>query len=401
MSSPSWTRYYRMWIGYLMSYSFSANISTIFIQAYAIRVLDYGVSELGTLTFVNLASLSLGNMLSPIILYRYRNRRVSLWKAFISISVTSWSLSGFSDLTPSRYSLYALVAIAQFSGAIGNLAYSDTISDAVPKEESVRVFGRANALSTLSALVALTSTVVLFGVMGPQTLSYRICYSLSLAVASVSAAFLLRMWDLRKRDPVRLSFGDVYEGYRRVLNDGRIRNYVLFMVYFTFCVNIPGALWNYYIINVFDGSETWISINNIASTLATSLGNYTLSRLYRRVDPSRVLKVAIIPISLVPLLFLTAYTMTYQALLNLFSGFSWSMFNLVVGIYNLYLASESKRIYMLSMLGVMTNVVAAAASKLGSSIASISLLAMQSTFIASFIGRVLMYVYSRKRLPTL
>lgn len=401
MNLQQWSKYYRIWINHSIFYSFSANISMIFHQAYAIRILNYGVDELGTLTFINLAFLALGNLLSPILLYRYRDKRVTLWKIFTSINITSWSLTGFSDIIPGGYTLYILVALAQFSGAAGNLAYSDTIADMIPKEESVRIFSRANTLFTSSALAALVLSVSLFGIMGPNLLSYRICYSVSFGTALISVAFLLMMKDLSRRNPSILGFGDVLNGYQGVLNNARVKSYLVFMTAFTFFVNIPGALWNYYIINVFRGSETWISLNNITSILGLSIGNYTISKFYHRVNPKNVFVISVIPISLVPLFFLISYTMEYQAVLNLFSGFSWSAFNLVAGIYNLYIADEHERIYMLSVLGIASNLAAATSSKLGSFIASVNLIAMQSTFIVSFIGRLLMYIYGRRKLPSI
>ncbi|MEM0153273.1 MAG: MFS transporter [Ignisphaera sp.] len=401
MSLQQWSKYYRIWINHSIFYSFSANISMVFHQAYAIRILNYGVDELGTLTFINLAFLALGNLLSPILLQRYRDKRVALWKIFTSTNIISWSLIGFSDIIPGRYTLYILVALAQFSGAAGNLAYSDTIADMIPKEESVRIFSRANTLFTSSALAALVLSVSLFGIMGPNLLSYRICYSVSFGAALISVAFLLMMRDPSRRNPSMLSFGDVLNRYQGVLNNVKIKSYIVFMSVFTFFVNVPGALWNYYIINIFRGSETWISLNNITSILGLSIGSYTISKFYHRVNPKNVFVISVIPISLVPLFFLISYTMEYQAVLNLFSGFSWSAFNLVAGIYNLYIAGEHERIYMLSMLGIVSNLAAATASKLGSFIASVNLIAMQSTFIVSFIGRLLMYIYGRRKLPSI
>ncbi|MCS7111458.1 MAG: permease [Ignisphaera sp.] len=401
MSSHQWNRYYRIWVNHSIFYSFSSNISMVFHQAYAIRILGYSVDELGTLTFINLAFFALGNLVSPALLYRYRDRRVTIWKIFTSINIISWSLTGFSDITLNKYVLYMLVAIAQLSGAVGNLAYSDTIADMIPKEESVRIFSRANTLFMSSALVALVTSVALFGVVGPSLLSYRICYTAAFITALISTALLLMMRDLTRRNPSALNLGALLKGYQNAMSSGKIKSYVMFMAIFTFSVNLPGALWNYYIINVFKGSETWISINTITSTLALSIGSYVLNRFYHRIEPKRILTISIIPISLFPLLFLAAHTMTYQALINLFSGFSWSAFNLIAGIYNLYIAEEKERIYMLSMLGIASNLAAATSSKLGALVASISFTAMQSIFVASFVGRLLMYMYGKRRLPSI
>ncbi|MEM4914152.1 MAG: hypothetical protein QXX12_06340, partial [Nanopusillaceae archaeon] len=158
--------------------------------------------------------------------------------------------------------------------------------------------------------------------------------------------------------------------------------------------------WNYYIIKVFNGTELWISVNNIMNLVAGTLGNYLLSKVSHRLNPKKTIVYSIIPISFVPTIFLFSSTLSAQAVMNLYSGLSWTGFNLIVNIYNLYLAGE-KRVYMIALLGVLNNLAASIASRLGSAIASINLLAMQMVFVMSTIGRLSMYFYARKNLPNI
>ncbi len=391
----------KRWIFHSVFYNFSVIIASVFYQAYAIRILNYGVDELGTLTFINIAMIALGNFVGLPLLYKYRNMRVLIWKSCASINLVSWSLTGFVDILKIRSLIYILIALAQFSGAIGGLAYSDTIADIIPKEKSLSVFSRVNTYVTTSSFIALTTSTLIFWLLGPNIFSYRICYIMALASAAISIIFVSILWEKNARSSMRQRVGDIIANYSRIINDNGMRGYIIFMLILTIFTNIPAAIWNYYILRVFNGSETWVSINNISSTLATVLGNYIFSRVYHRLKPKSVLIYSVIPISFIPIFFLISSTIVYQALLNLYSGFSWAAFNLVAGIYNLYLPKESDRIYLLSLLGIVNNMAAASSSKLGAYIASINMLLMQLVFIISGLGRLLALIYGMKKLPSL
>ncbi|ADM28589.1 permease of the major facilitator superfamily protein [Ignisphaera aggregans DSM 17230] len=391
----------KRWIFHSIFYNFSVIIASVFYQAYAIRVLNYSIDELGTLTFINIAMIALGNFIGLPILYRYRNVRVLIWKFFTSMNLISWSLTGFVDVLKIRSLLYGLVAIAQFSGAVGGLAYSDTIADIIPKEKSLGIFSKVNTYVTASSFIALTTSTLIFWLLGSNISSYRICYTMALTAAIISIIFLSILWEKNIRNSIKQKMRDIITSYLKIVNDDGMRGYIIFFLILTVFTNIPAAIWNYYILKIFNGSETWISINNISSTLATVLGNYTFSRIYHRLKPRNVLIYSIIPISFIPIFFLLSPTVIHQALLNFYSGFSWAAFNLVAGIYNLYLPKESDRIYLLSLLGIVNNLAAASASKLGAYIASINILLMQLIFIVSGVGRLLAFIYGRKRLPSL
>lgn len=395
-------KYYKTWLLYSVFYSFSTTMSTVFYQSYAIRVLNFEVEDLGNVTSLNIAMIALGNFNGLYLLHRFRNKRLMLWRTFISLNAVLWSLIGFMDLVEgSRYLFYTCVALAQLSGAMGGLASSDTIADMVPRDLSVRVFSKLNTYVTASSSVSLLTATVVFNSIGISLHSYRVCYGLSMVSAIASAGLLMLIKDLNVRRSTVVNFKTFINGFKEVFDDVNLRSYASLMTMFMFAVNLPAALWNYYLIMVFGGSEVWISINNILNTFALALGSYILSKVSHRLNPRNTFIYSIIPISFVPVVFLMSSTMVSQALMNFYSGLSWSGFNLMTSVYNLYLPRESNRLYLLSTIGIANNLSAALASRLGASIASISLTAMQSVFVASCIGRLLSLIYAKRRLSSI
>jgi MFS family permease len=364
-----------------------------YYQAYAIKILGFGVNEIGNITFLNLAAISLGNAIGVMLLNRVRSKRVLLWKAFTTLNLIFWALTGFSDIVMPR-TIYTFVFVAQFGGAIGGLAYSDTIADTIPKSKAIEIFGKVNAYVLSSSVTGLSVATVIFLFLDVRE-SYRIIYLMSLATAIASAGVLYLITDLVKRENIKVSLQQFYKKISEVIGDNAVKHYVIFVTLFTFFVNVPGALWNYYIIKIFRGTEMWISLNTISSTLANAIGNYIFGKASNRISHKNTLAYSTIPISLVPLLFLFSNSFEKQVMLNIFSGFGWSAYNLMTGIYNLYLAGED-RVYMISLLGITTNILAAIATRLGAAIASINMLLMQLTFLVSFIGRLAMYILARR-----
>lgn len=395
--NSDWDKYVKIWIQHSFFYSFTFTLASTLYQAYAIRILKFDVDELGNAVFINLATIALGNLIAVPLLQRYRRRRIVIWKIFTTINIVSWALTGFTDLLQ-KHAFLLFLALAQFTGAVGGLAYSDTIADLIPKERSIKVFSRASVYTVTASLLSLVISFTIFSYLGFTSTSYRVNYVLSLASAIISSSFLWFMKDLVKRENNKVTFKYLASMYRNIITDNKCKHYILSLTLFTFFVNIPGALWNYYIIKIYNGNELWISVNTIASTLATTIGNYILSNISHKLNPKKTVVYSSIFISFVPIFFLISPTFESQALLNLYSGFSWAGFNLMLNIYNLYLAGEN-RIYLIAILGILNNLGAAIASRLGATISTLGLTAMQCVFLASGLGRLATYIYMRRKLP--
>lgn len=386
-----------MWIRHSIFYSFTFTLTSTLYQAYAIRVLGVDVNDLGNIVFIGLAAIALGNIVAVPLLHRYRHMRIFIWRISTTINAISWALVGFSDMFVHRlYSLILLLAIAQFTGALGGLAYSDTIADIIPKEKSIKIFSQVNVYTVVASFLSLVVSLFVFVYVGTTVIGYRICYTLTLLTAVVSSAFLWMVKDYTKRPNQSVTARYMFIMYRKLLLDNSCGQYLTAIVLFTFFVNLPAALWNYYIIHVFSGNELWISLNTIASTFATALGNYILNAVSHRLNPKKTLSYSVLLTSFVPVMFILSPTLERQILTNIYSGLSWAGFNLMINIYNLYLAGEN-RVYLISLLGVLSNLSASIASRAGSTIAVIGLTAMQLVFIASALGRLATFFYIMRK----
>ncbi|MEM1645655.1 MAG: permease [Ignisphaera sp.] len=395
--SSEWRKYVNIWTKHSIFYSFALTLTSTLYQAYAIRILGFDISKLGDAVFISLGAIALGNIVAVPLLYRYRHKRVNIWKIFTTTNIISWSLTGFSDMF-SRYAIFIFLAIAQFTGAIGGLAYSDTIADLIPKEKSIAIFSRVNVYTITASLLSLITALAIFTYLGLTLNSYRVCYALSLLLAIISSILLWMMKDSTEKPSQIISIKTLFDTYRGVVRDNKCKNYIISVVSFTFYTNLPGALWNYYVIKVFNGNELWISIKTISNTFASALGNYILSSISHKLSPKKTVEYSAIFISFVPILFILSPTLERQVLMEIYSGLSWAGFNLMTNIYNLYLVGEN-RVYLVSMLGMLNNLGASIASRIGSAIASLGLIAMQLVFILSWLGRFTTYFYMRKKLP--
>lgn len=178
------------------------------------------------------------------------------------------------------YAIYIFVFIAQFGGAIGGLAYSDTIADVIPMSRAVEVFGKVNAYTLSSSVAGLSIATAIFLFLNVRE-AYRVIYVISLITAVISAGVLYLVTDLVRRESIKLSLKQFYKKASGVISNAAVKHYTMFVSLFTFFVNIPGALWNYYIIKVFGGTEMWISLNTISSSLANAIGNYVFWKSFK------------------------------------------------------------------------------------------------------------------------
>jgi len=396
-SASGSSRWLKRWFIHSFFYWLSTTLSTAFHQAYAIRVLGYGVEDLGVLSFINILGVAVGSFAGLILVYRFRDKRLSFWKALTSLNLYAWSTAGFSDLLGSKLAFTLLVFTAQFAGSCGGLAYSDTIADVVSRRDSVRVFGRVGLYNSLATLLSLAYSTLVFHA-APYAEAYRVVYATAVASGAASSAFLLSLWKTTVREPVKITLRDVAARFRGVVSDERVKNYMVFIASYTFSVNLVIAVWNYYLITVFKGDEVWISVNNISYTLATITGNYVVSKLHYKLNPRKVLVASSYFIVFIPVMFLLSPTLPLQVLLNYYSGLSWAFFNNMANIYNLYIAGSDERVLVISTLGVVNNLVAATASRLGAYLGSHSLVHLQAVFIISALTRLASAVYGQRKL---
>jgi hypothetical protein len=398
-------RVLKLWRAEAATYQFSASISTTLAQAYAIRVLHFDVELLGLLVFLQIGSVSLGYLVGSLLVATLRRRRILLWKVPGALNRVLWATVGFSHLLPERVRvgyLLASVATAQFAGSVAGIAAGDVGADLVSRERAVRFYSSLNSLALLANCLGLATATALFYVVPVRSAAeaYTVAYGVALASSITSTALLAMLEDL---NPPSSSTGvtEALREFARVSRDPDCSSYVGLVTLFTAVVNLPGALWNYYLLTVFGGSESWITLKAVTANLSQAIGYRVWGGVLRRVGTRGGLYVGIALTSPIPTAFILAPTLWSQLAVEAYSGFVWAAYNLANNIYTLYLPRRESRVYFIALLNLASNAVASVTSRLGASIASLGLQPMNAVFIASTVGRVVSSVVARARAPRL
>jgi len=400
LSEKERSRLLTLWRVESATYNFSMSISTTIAQAYAIKVLKFDLELLGTMVLIHLGTLGVGYLLGSVAVSVFRNRRILFWKLMGSLNRCLWALTGFSHNLPAEHRVWTFltaIATAQLSGSIAVVASGDVGADLVSREKAIKFFSSLSSINLVANSLGLAATTAFFNIL-PEEEGYITTYSASLVFSAISSGFLLMLKDI---DPPasRTSFRDLVKDFTDVTGSSSCTSYVKVATLFTFIVNLPGALWNYYLLNVFGGNETWVTLKAIAANLSQSAGFRAWSRISRRMGLKKTLYVGIALTSPIPAAFIFLPNLPGQIALEAYSGFVWAAYNLANNIYTLYLPKRALRVYFIAVLNIAGNTLASAASRLGASLASVSLVAMNSVFIASTLGRVATSVLARKSAP--
>lgn len=389
-----------MWKAESATYSFSVSISSTMAQAYAIKLLKFDLNLLGTTVLLQLSTLGLGYFLGSIVVSIYRTRRILFWKLLGSANRCLWAVLGLTHELPEEYRVVAFLsalATAQLSGSIAGVASGDVGADLVGKERALKFFSSLSSLNMVANSLGLITATAFFGLL-PVVEGYVAAYSTALAFSIISSGLLLMLKDLSPPSSGR-SFRELVNDVSEVTRNNECSSYIKTVTMFTFIVNLPGALWNYYLLNVLGGGETWITLKAIAANLSQSLGFRAWSRISRAVGLRKTLYVGMALTSPIPAVFTFIPNLPGQILLEVYSGFVWAAYNLANNIYTLYLPNRATRVYFIAIINIASNALASAASRIGASAASISLLAMNTVFYSSTLGRVLVALLAKKSAP--
>jgi len=383
---------------------YSTSISTTLAQAYAIKVLGFNVELLGLMVSLQIGSVSLGFLVGSLLLVVFRRKRILLWKLFGAVNRILWATIGFTHLLPIEAKtpfFLVSIATAQFTGSIAGLASGDVGADLVSRERAIKFFSSLNSLTLLASCLGLATATVIFDLLLLNTEeAYIIAYSVALASSIISTILLALLEDL---NPVttRVKPVDALREYVYIARNQDASNYLKLVTIFMAVVNLPGALWNYYLLTVFKGSESWITLKAIVANLSQAAGFRVWGELSRRIGVKKSLYIGILLTAPVPVIFIYASTLPAQLAMEAYSGFVWAAYNLANNIYTLYLPRRESRVHFIALLNLSFNAAASVTTRLGASIASLGPVEMNAVFIASAIGRVVAGFIARSKAPRL
>ncbi|MEM3927085.1 MAG: hypothetical protein QXU13_05860 [Desulfurococcaceae archaeon] len=364
----------RLWYMESSLYNYSINISMGIVNALVIKILGYGVVELGLLTFLRLLAIALSQLPAVYLTMFHRDKRKWVWFILGSVNRVGWALMIISIFLPRGIDLvyiFTLTFIAQFTGGIAGVAASDTIGDLIPPSMSTVVFARVNQFNYMATAMSYVTTVLVFISPFDSVTRYIIAYMVALSAAMASAIILYFIPDPEITDSPRVMGvrnGDVVL-FKDIIAEKKLRNYLTVISMFNFAVNIPAAFWDYIVLNVTNGMEVFIVLKNIVNLGIKFTGMKWWQRYVMKIGVKKAFVRGLAFTSLIPIAYIEVISPIEIIGIEVYSGFTWIPVDLGSMIYNIYLPPSSARPVYVSTINLATNLVSSIASYIGTSIA--------------------------------
>ncbi|MCS7106630.1 MAG: hypothetical protein NZ902_00765 [Acidilobaceae archaeon] len=384
------------------SYTLSTAISTNLVNALAMRYMGYGIVEIGALTLLRTAAVSVGSVAALPLLERYRRERLRVWLLFGTVNRVGWALTALAPLLPpplNHATLLGVVASAQLAGAIAGVASMDTLADNVRPSVAGKFFGAVASLNNLATLLAFLLTLLAFRLLSPEW-AYASLYSLALATALLSTWSLATLKDFFPKESRELDLKGAMRGYAEVLvKDVSSGRFIALSNAFTFAVHVPSAFWDYYVVRVMGGDETWLTVKNIANMALKSLSLKLWSSYLNIIGARRSVLASMFSTAPIPVLYTSSDSLMALVGVNVYASIAWTPWEIANTLYTMYLVPESKRPSFVSAQNVASNAVATIGTGFGVLVASIS--GVTSAFVISSLLRAAVALLSVRWMPEL
>jgi predicted MFS family arabinose efflux permease len=168
---------------------------------------------------------------------------------------------------------------------------------------------------------------------------------------------------------------------------------------FHLAVNIPASFWDYYIMVVIGGNESWVTVKNIAMLSSKAIALRTLAPLIDSMGAKRSLYISMAAVSPIPLLYYNATSVFELVGTSVFSSIAWAPWDVASALYVYYLVSEDRRPAFTSLQNISSNIAATLGSAIGSWIGAH--LGIYHVFLTSSILRLAIAMLAYRMTPEL
>lgn len=366
-------RFAKLWYVEASTYNFSVNLSLGFANAFVIKVLGYGLPELGFLTVLRTLAVFISQPFAALITVAYRSRRKAVWFVAGALNRLLWALVPLALLFPGDKGLAYLASltfIAQFAGGVAGVAAMDCVGSNIPSSMATKAFSTVNKLSYMSIGLSQLAGIAVFLSKIDMLTSYVTVYGLAFTLATVSTILLYLIPDdyglSNANSIVRFSSA------LQVVEDRRLRRYLFVISLFNFSVNIPAPFWDYLVLELTGGRELFIPVKNIANLFTKYVAVDWWQRQAFRKGLRKTLVEGMAFTTMVPVLYLEASSAAHVVIAEVVSGVVWAPVDVGTGVYNTYLPPDTVRPVYLSTVNLLVNGMASAAASVGTVLATIT-----------------------------
>lgn len=393
------SRFRKLWLVEASLYSFSINLSLALSNAFMIKVLGYGIGELGLLVAIRVLAVALSQFPATLLVLEYRGKRKTIWLIAGGVNRLGWALVPLAMLLhrPLDFMyLSALTMITQFTGGVAGVAAMDTVGDNIPGSKATSVFSSLSRLSNIAILLSQLIGIAIFTLVDKSIDAYLLIYVLAFISALISTIILYYTPDRGVYLGRQLITG--WSSVSDVIKDGKLSKYLFVISMFNFAVNIPAPFWDYIVLGISGGLDALIPVKNMVALGVKALAVNWWQKLTTRHGLRKTLIEGMAFTSIIPVMYVEASRAIDIVLVEAYSGFVWTPVDICVSIYNVYLPSRDIRPVYVSTVNFLTNTVASIASSIGTVIASVSG-SIATALVTSTILRALTASIAYKILP--
>jgi len=314
-----------------VAWSVMAGAGDEYLSPYAIHL---GASnlEIGLLSSLPGLVASLAQLKTPALVEKSGNRKriivtnvflhALMWAPIVLIPLVFRSFLGLI--------LIIFTSIKAFFGGLPGPAWASLMGDLVPAQERGKYFGFRNKIVLATFLLASLSAGFFLNIFTKETLVYGFItlFLIAMLFRFISLYYLNKMYEPKlkidkKRDFTFFDF--LKNAYKN--NFGRFSLYLALLLLAT---SIAGPFFTVFMLRDLKFSYLQYAIVHTTPAIVSFLILPWTGRLIDRLGTVRLIRMSGFLIPIVPLLWLLSTKFYFLVLVEIFSGFVWTIFNLCV-----------------------------------------------------------------------
>ncbi len=324
------------------SYNAMLGLTQDFMAPFALA-LKASTAQIGLLSSLPNLALALSQLGAPYISERLKSRK-SLIVPLVLVQAVLW-LPLF--LLPQLFDgaavwwLIGLFTAGSVFGMLGNPAWGSMMADLVPQGMRGRYFGSRNRIGGLSLLLAFFLGGAVLELSADQVmLGFAVLFGGAAIFRLASAIFVARMYEPPPPQRCPDKFNPVKE--IKTLPGTRVGRFSIFVAAMMLSTYVAGPFFAVYMLREL-GFSYWMFV---VVTAAAAVSNFLFMGFWGRcadkIGHLKVVRLTSLLIPINPILWLGGIGLPYLIAIQVFSGFSWSGFNLS-SINFLYEAAAPER----------------------------------------------------------
>ena len=300
----------------------SQNLVNAYIPLFAISVIGVTNQQMGLInslpSLISLFSMVIGSYY----LSRTRSKKWFTMTSFFLARIGIGTLV-FVPFIPAYqgWILVGIVALANFPGALGNLAWQSMIADLIPEQERNAFFSVRSRMLTIAAMfTSLTSgyTLQLFDKSDPKP--YIWMFSLGILFGLLEVCYLWKHTENKTEQKTEKKKFSLKENLLFFLKEKPYLTFLVCAIVFNFGWQMAWASMNIYQIKYAHATALWISLFSVFNQLAQIVSYKYWGRMADKIGNSMSLFWVCVGMATAPVLMIVSTNLYWLTAMNLFTG---------------------------------------------------------------------------------